>query len=105
MSWINRIRSTASRVATNVLSGARRLASIVIPEPVQRGLTDFANWLTGRLGPEQTPQVLNEIVEHVRTNYPPMQSFEVRETYSALRYFAMVYTIDGIQGYDARSFL
>ena len=44
MSWINRIRSTASRVATNVLSGARRLASIVIPEPVQRGLTDFANW-------------------------------------------------------------
>ena len=32
MSWFNRIRSTASRTASNVLSGARRLASCVIPE-------------------------------------------------------------------------
>ena len=40
-----------------------RLASSVIPEPVQRRVTDFDNWLTG---PEQIPQVLNEIVEHVR---------------------------------------
>ena len=61
--------------------------------------------LTGRVGPEQTPQVLNEIVEHVRTNYPPRQSFEVRESNSALRKFARVYTIDGIEGFDARSFL
>ena len=79
MSWFNRIRSTASRAASNVLSEARRLASSIIPEPVQRRAADFGNWLTGRVGPEQTPQVLNEIVEHVRTNYPPRQSFEVRE--------------------------
>ena len=79
MSWLNRIRSTASRAASNVLSGARRLALSVIPEPVQRRLTNFGNWLTGRIGPEQTPQVLNKIVEYVRTNYPPRQSFEVRE--------------------------
>ena len=105
MSCISTIRSTASRVTTNVLSGANRLASVVIPEPVQRRLTDFGNWLTGRIGPEQTPQVLHEIVEHVRTNYPPMQSFEVRESNSALRDFARVYTINGIEGYDARSFL
>ena len=77
MSWLNRIRSTASRTATNVLSGARRLASSVIPESVQRRVTDFGNWLTGRIGPEQTSQVLNEIVEHVRTNYPPRQSFPI----------------------------
>ena len=101
MSWLNRIRSTASRVASNVLSGARRLASSVIPEPVQRRVTDFGNWLTDRVGLEQTPQVLNEIVEHVRTNYPPRQSFEVRESNSALRNFA----INGIEGYDAGSFL
>ena len=105
MSWLNRIRSTASRAASNVLPKARRLASGVIPESVQRRVTDFGNWLTGRVGPEQTPQVLHEIVEHVRMNYPPRQSFEVRESDSALRNFARVYTINGIERYDVRSFL
>ena len=104
MSWFNRIRSATSRLATNTLSGARRLASN-IRESVQRSITDFGNWLTGRVGPEQTPQVLNEIVEHVRTNYPPRQSFEVRESNSALRNFARVHTVDGIEGIDARTFL
>ena len=72
---------------------------------MQRSITDFGNWLTGRVGPDQTTQVLNEIVEHVRANYPPRQSFEVRESNSALRNFARVYTIDGIEGFDARTFL
>ena len=115
MSWFNRIRSATSRLASNTLSGARRLASNTlsgarrlasnITELAQRSITDFVNWLTGRVGPEQTPQVLNEITEHVRTNYPPRQSFEVREGNSALRNFARVYTVDGIEGFDARSFL
>ena len=105
MSWLNRIRSTASRAASNVLSGARRLASSFIPESVQRRVTDFGNWLTGYVGPEQTSQVLNKTVEHVRTNYPPRQSFEVRESNSALRNFTRVYTINGIEEYDARRFL
>ena len=105
MSWFNIIRSATSRLASNALSGARRLASNIIPESVQRRITDFGNWLTGHVGPDQTPQVLNEIVEHVRTNYPPRQPFEVRESDSALRNFAKVYTIDGIEGFDARSFL
>ena len=104
MSWFNRIRSATSRLASNALSGARRLASN-ITESVQRSITDFGNWLTDRVGPEQTPQVFNKIVEHVRANYPPRQSFEVRENNSALRNFARVYTIDGIEGVDARSFL
>ena len=105
MSWFNRIRSATSRLASNALSGARRLASNIIPESVQRRITDFGNWLTGHVGPDQTPQVLNEIVEHVRTIYPPRQPFEVRESDSALRNFAKVYTIDGIEEVDARSFL
>ena len=105
MSWFNRIRSATSRLASNALSGARRLASNIIPESVQRRITDFGNWLTGHVGPDKTPQVLNEIVEHVRTNYPPRKSFEVRESNSALRNFAKVYTIDGIEGFDARNFL
>ena len=33
------------------------------------------------------------------------QLFEVRESNSALRNFARVYTIDGIEGFGARSFL
>ena len=41
MSWFNRI-----------LSGTRRLASAVIPESVQRKLTDFSNWPTGYVEPE-----------------------------------------------------
>ena len=65
MSWFDRIRSATSRLATNTLSGARRLASN-IRESVQRRITDFGNWLTDRVGPEQTSQVLNEIVEHVK---------------------------------------
>ena len=101
MSWLNKIRN----IASNVLSGVRRVASNIIPESVQRRVNDFGNWLTDRVGPEQTSQVLNEIVEHVRTNYPPRQSFEVRESNSALRNFTRVYTINGIEGFDARSFL
>ena len=34
-----------------------------------------------------------------------MENFEVIESNSALRNFARVYTIDGIEGYDARRFL
>ena len=71
MSLLNRFRSGARRLASDALSGVRRLASNIIPESVQRGITDFGNWFTGRVGPDQTPQVLNEIVEHVRANYPP----------------------------------
>ena len=99
MRWIN--RSTAS----NVLSGVSRIATSVIPESIQRRLANFGNWLTGYVEPEQTSVVLNEIVEHVRRNYPPRQSFEVRESNSTLRNLARVYTIDGIEGYDARCFL
>ena len=104
MNWFNRIRNVTNRLASDALSGARRLASN-ITETARRRVTNFGNWLTGYVGPEQTPQVLREIVEHVRSNYPPSQPFEVRESDSALRRFARVYAIDGMEGYDARSFL
>ena len=94
MSLLNRIRNTANR-----------LASSIIPQSVQRGLMDLGNLLINRVRPDQRLQALAEIVDHVRTNYPPRQSFEVRESNSALRNFSRVYTIEGIEGYDARSFL
>ena len=99
MSWLNRIRNTSNRLASSALSGLRRVAFNIIPESVQRRVKDFVNWLTGHVEPEQITYVLNEIVEHVR------QSFEVRESNSALRNFTRVYIIDGIEGFDARSFL
>ena len=94
MSWFNRLAS-----------GARQLASSIIPQSVQRGLMDLGNLLINRVRPDQRLQALDEIVEHVRSNYPPRQPFEVRESDSALREFARVYTVDGREGYDARSFL
>ena len=97
MSWFNRLTS-------NVLSGARRFASN-ITDSVRRRVTDFGNWLTGYVGPDQTSQVLREVAEHVRENYPPQQPFEVRESESALSDFARVYTVDGRERTDVRSFL
>ena len=93
MSWFNRLTS-----------GARRLASN-ITDSVRRRVTDFGNWLTGYVGPDQTSQVLREVAEHIRENYPPQQPFEVRESESALSDFARVYTVNGREGTDVRSFL
>ena len=92
MSWINRFTS-----------GVRRLVSN-ITDSVRRRVTDFGNWLTGYVGPDQTPQVLREVAEQVRENYPPQQPFEVIESASALREFARVYTINGREGIDVRPF-
>ena len=92
MSWFNRFTS-----------GARRLPSN-ITDSVRRRVTDFGSWLTGYVGPDQTPQVLREVAEHVRENYPQQQPFEVRESASALRNFARVYTINGREGIDVRPF-
>ena len=93
MSWFNRFTS-----------GARRLASN-ITDLVRRRVTDFGNWLTGYVGPDQTSQVLREVAEHGRENYPPQQPFEVRESESALSDFARVYTVHGREEIDVRSFL
>ena len=93
MSWFNRLTS-----------GARRLASN-ITDSVRRRVTNFGNWLTGYVGPDQTSQVLREVAEHVRENYPPQQPFEVRESESTLSDFARVYTVNGRDGTDVRSFL
>ena len=92
MSWFNRFTSGARRLASNMANSVRRR------------VTDFGNWLTGYVGPDQTSQVLREVAEHVRENYPPQQPFEVREGASALRNFARMYTINGREGTDVRSF-
>ena len=92
MSWFNRnfIWSKAINLSCHTRIGTKKIIRF----------WKLANWLS-----EQTSQVLNEIVEHVRANYPPRQSLEIGESDSALREFTRVYTINGIEGYDARRFL
>ena len=92
MSWFNRFTSGARRLALN------------ITDSVRRRVTDFGNWLTGYVGPDQTSQVLREVAEHVRENYPPQQPFEVRESESALNDFSRVYIVNGREGTDVRPF-
>ena len=92
MSWFNRFTSGARRLASNIM------------DSVRRRVTDFGNWLTNYVGPDQTSQVLREVAEHVRENYPPQQPFEVRESASAVNNFARVHTINGREGIDVRPF-
>ena len=48
---------------------------------------------------------LNKLRKEIDNIYEQMKIFEVKESNSALRNFAKVYTIDGKLGYDAKSFL
>ena len=74
MSFFRRIGNAALSAATNVVSGVasgtRRLVSAVVPEAVQRRVNTFTDWVTSYVAPTQINQVLDEITEHVRRNYP-----------------------------------
>ena len=48
---------------------------------------------------------VRELQEEIRSIYEQMELFKVRESNSALKNFASVYTINGIEEYDARAFL
>ena len=55
--------------------------------------------------PRSVSPRLKKLQEKIKSIYEQMKSFEVRESNSALRNFAKVYTIDGIEGYHALMFL
>ena len=55
--------------------------------------------------PKSVSPRVEKLKEEVKSIYSQMKKFKVRESNSALRNFARVYTIDGIEEYDARSFL
>ena len=55
--------------------------------------------------PRSVSPRLKKLQEKIKNIYEQMKSFEVRESDSALRNFAKVYTIDGIEGFDALMFL
>ena len=54
--------------------------------------------------PKSVSPRVKKLQEEIKSIYNRMKLFEVRGSNSALRNFARVYTIDGIEGYDALSF-
>ena len=55
--------------------------------------------------PKSVSSRVEKLKEEINNIYEQMKLFEVEESDSALREFAKVYTINGIEGYDPRTFL
>ena len=87
--------SLLRKIGDVALNAARRVSSY---ESVRRRVKNFVNWVTGYVEPTQIGQVLDEVKEHVRRNYPPKQQFEMKKSASALKKFATQYVIEGREG-------
>ena len=76
------------------------------PTPSLNAVEDLIDYLNNvREIPRSVSPRIKKLQEDVKSIYNQMKLFEVREGNSALRNFVRVYTIDGIEGYDAPSFL
>ena len=76
------------------------------PAPSLNAVEDLIDYLDNvREIPKSVSPRVKELQEEIKSIYNRMKLFEVRESKSALRKFAKAYTINGIEGYDARSFL
>ena len=71
------------------------------PSPPPIAFEDLEDYL---VDVSASPRV-RELQEEIKSIYEQMELFKVRESNSALKNFARVYTINGIEGYDARAFL
>ena len=75
------------------------------PTPSSNTVEDLIDYLHNvREIPKSVSPTLKKLQEEIDRIYERMKSFEVRESNSALRNFAKVYTIDGKLGFDPRSF-
>ena len=76
------------------------------PSPSSNAVEDLEDYLDNvKEIPKSVSPRLKKLQEEIKSIYEQMKLFEVRESISALRNFARVYTINGIEGYDARTFL
>ena len=77
------------------------------PAPSLNAVEDLMNYLDNNVRemPRSVSPRVKKLQEEIKSIYNWMKLFEVRESNSALRNFARVYTVDGMEGYDARSFL
>ena len=77
------------------------------PSPSLNAVKDLINYLDNNVRkiPKSVSPRVKKLQDEIKSMYNRMKLFEVRESKSALRKFAKAYTINGIEGYDARSFL
>ena len=76
------------------------------PTPSSKTVEDLINYLENvREIPRSVSPRIKKLQEDIKNIYNRMKLFEVRESNSTLREFARVYTIGGIEGYDARTLL
>ena len=76
------------------------------PSPSSNAVEDLIDYLNNvKELPKSVSPRLKKLQEEIKSIYEQMKLFEVRESNSALRNFARVYTINGIEGFDPRSFL
>ena len=76
------------------------------PSPSSNAVKDLINYLNNvRKIPISVSPRIRRLREEIDSIYERVKSFEVRESNSALRNFARVYTISGIEGFDPQSFL
>ena len=77
------------------------------PSPSLNDVEDLINYLDNNVReiPKSVSPRVKKLQEDIKSIYNRMKLFEVRGSNSALRNFARVYTIDGIEEDDALSFL
>ena len=76
------------------------------PSPSSNAVEDLIDYLNNvKEMPKSVSPRPKKLQEEIESIYEQMKLFEVRESNFALRNFARVYTINGIEGFDPRSFL
>ena len=71
-------------------------------------IKDFGEWLLNYIPPK--PKVVDKVLESFKNKIKKMYgkrdtSFQLKESKSAFKKFAIQYRIDGSNGYDPESFL
>ena len=76
------------------------------PSPPSNAVEDSIDYLNNeKETPKSVSRNLKTLLKKIESIYELMTLFKVVESNSALRIFAKLDTIKGIEGYDARSFL
>ena len=76
------------------------------PSPSSNTVEDLINYLDNIIEiPRSVSPRIKKLQEDIKSIYNRMKLFEVKEGNSALREFARMYNINGIEGYDALSVL
>src|SRR5271155_1309479 len=79
-----------------------------INDAAQSDFNTFANWLVSYI-PSEPKRIVNENLEALKTKvntlFNKLKKFEIRESNAAIKVFTKQYTINGMEGIEAVSFL